>query len=414
MTRSGNRNYVLGVLVLVNMFNFIDRNIVSVLLQQIKEDFQTTDAQMGLLTGMSFVVVHGLFGIPIARWADRGSRRVVIATGVAVWSAMTALSGLANRFAVLLALRMGVGIGEAAGTPPAHSMISDYFPPERRARALSVYAMGLYLGIMFGYLMAGWIGQFFGWRVTLIAVGLPGLALAALIAATVKEPARTTTVESHPFSEVIGFLLSRPAWLALLVAGSFHAAVGYSISIWAPTFLLRVHGMSYGELGTWLGLLTGIFGGAGALLGGAIADRLGSRDQRWYPWTAALAALAALPTGAVFVMAESKLVALTSFAPLIFVIGIYTGPIYAMNQNLAKPRMRAMGIALHLLVVSIVGGGVAPWLLGELNDALQPAYGDLGIRYSLLLVVVIGTLVAAAAYTVASRTIRADVEAASQ
>jgi predicted MFS family arabinose efflux permease len=414
MTRAGYRNYVLGVLVLVNMFNFIDRNIVSVLLQQIKDDFQTSDAQMGLLTGMAFVVVHGLFGIPIARWADRGSRRVVIATGVAVWSAMTALSGLANRFAVLLALRMGVGIGEAAGTPPSHSMISDYFPLERRARALSVYAMGLYLGIMFGYLVAGWLGQYFGWRITLIAVGLPGLALAALILATVKEPPRTTNVESHPFPEVVGFLLRRPAWLALLVAGSFHAAVGYSINIWAPTFLLRVHGMSYGELGTWLGLLTGIFGGAGALAGGAIADRLGSRDQRWYAWTAGLAALAALPTGAIFVMAGSKWVALASFAPLIFVIGIYTGPIYAMNQNLAKPRMRATGIAVHLLVVSIVGGGVAPWLLGELNDALRPTYGEAGIRYSLLVVIAAGTLVAATAYAIASRTIRADVEAARQ
>ncbi len=413
-TRPGSPNYVLAVLVLVNMFNFIDRNIVSVLLQQIKEDFQVSDAQMGLLTGMAFVVVHGLFGVPIARWADRGSRRVVISTGVAVWSAMTALSGLAWNFITLLALRMGVGIGEAAGTPPAHSMISDYFPPERRAHALSVYAMGLYLGIMFGYLMAGWMGQFFGWRVTLIAVGLPGLALAALIAATVKEPPRTTTVASHPFFEVIRFLTGRPAWLALLVAGSFHAAVGYSINIWAPTFLYRVHGMSYGELGTWLGLLTGVFGGAGALMGGVLSDRLGRHDQRWYPWIAGIAALAALPTGAVFVMADSKWLALTSFAPLIFVIGLYTGPIYAMNQNLAKPRMRAMGIAVHLLVVSIVGGGIAPWLLGELNDALRPEYGDLGIRYSLLVVLAIGTLVAAAAYATASRTIRADVEAARQ
>jgi predicted MFS family arabinose efflux permease len=404
--------YVLGVLVAVNLFNFVDRQIVSVLLQQIKVDFDVSDEWLGLLTGMAFVVVHSLVGIPIARWADRGTRRNIIALGVAVWSAMTACSGLARSFTQLLILRMGVGIGEAAGTPPSHSMISDYFPPERRARALAIYAVGLYAGIMFGYLAAGWVGQYFGWRTTFVVVGVPGLLLALVVRLTVKEPPRTTSVESHPLGEVVSYLFHRPAYVFVTLAGSFHAIAGYGMAHWAPTFLLRVHEMSYSELGTWLGLITGIAGGAGALSGGILADRFGSGDERWYPWVCAVAALVALPFAAGFLLSDSKWTALAMFAPHIFAIGVYTGPIYAMNQSLAKPRMRATGVAMHLFIVSIVGGGIGPWMIGRLNDSFRAEYGELGIRYSLLIVISCGCVAAAAFYALASRSYREDVAAA--
>ena len=407
-------HYVLAVLVAVNMFNFIDRQIVAILLQQIKQEFSASDAQMGLLTGFAFILVHALIGVPIARYADRGSRQTVIAIGVAVWSAMTAFSGAARSFVQLVLLRVGVGIGEAAGTPPSHSLISDYFPPDRRARALSVQAIGLYGGIMFGYLAAGWLGQYYGWRATMVMVGLPGLALAVLVLTTVREPRRTTSVASYPLREVVRFLFGQRSFVLLLVAASFHAAAGYSVAHWAPTLLVRVHGMSYSEIGSWLGAFAFFAGGSGALVGGRVADRLGRRDARWYAWVSAIAAFAALPCGAGFMLLGSPIAAVLCYAPQIFATALYNGPIYAMNQGLAKPRMRAMAVALHLFIVSILGGGIGPWLVGRGSDALRASEGELGIRFALFGVFGVGMLGAGIFYLLAARTLARDFEAAKE
>jgi MFS family permease len=403
---------VLGVLVLMNLLNHVDRNIVSVLLEPIRDEFQASDEWMGLLTGMAFMLVHATVGLPIALWADRGSRRTIVALGLAVWSAMTALSGLARSFPQLLALRMGVGIGEAAGTPPSHSMISDYFPPERRATALATQAMGLHAGVAFGYIAAGWLGQYFGWRATMVIVGLPGIVLALVVATTVKEPPRRTQVAAHPLGEVVRFLAGQRSYLYLLVAASFHAMAGYSMAHWAPTFLLRVHELSLATLGTWLGIFAFFCGGGGALLGGRMADRLGRSDPRWYAWTAAIAAFAALPCGVGFLLAGSPALAIACYAPQILAIALYNGPLYAMNQNLAKPRMRAMAVAIHLFVVSIVGGGVGPWLVGRASDALRAGHGDLGIRFALLGVFAAGVVSAGLFYLLAARSLARDFDAA--
>lgn len=405
-------NYVLGVLVLVNLFNFVDRQIVSVLLTQIQAEFGASDEAMGILTGLAFMLVHATLGLPIARWADRGSRKTILALGVAVWSAMTALSGAARSFPVLLGMRMGVGIGEAAGTPPAHSILSDYFPPERRATALAWYAMGLHAGVAFGFLAAGWLGHYYGWRATFVIVGLPGLVLALLLAFTVREPPRATTVASHPLGEVLRFMLGSRAYVFLLFAGSLHAMAGYSMAHWAPTFLIRVHGFSLAEVGSWLGGLALVAGGAGALLGGRLADRLGRGDVRWYAWIAAAAAFIALPSGVGFLLIGSPLLALACYTPQILATGLYNGPLYAMNQMLAKPRMRAMAVAIHLFVVSILGGGLGPWLVGRWSDTLRASEGEQGVRFALLGAFVIGTAGAGVFYLLASRTLAKDAEAA--
>ena len=407
-------NYVLAVLVAVHMFNFIDRQIVAVLLQQIKEEFRVSDASLGLLTGLAFVLVYAVIGIPIARVADRGSRRTVIALGVAVWSAMTALSGAARSFVQLALLRVGVGIGEAAGTPPSHSLISDYFPPERRARALSIQAIGVYGGVMFGYLAAGWLGQELGWRATMAAVGTPGLVLAAVVWLTVDEPRRAATDPMPPVGEVIAYLRARRAYLALLVAASLHACAGYAVAQWYPTYLVRVHGLSYAEVGAALGLLTGIVGAAGAIAGGRLADRLAARDQRWYAWIAAISAWAGIPFAVLFLTANGTALALAYFAPQIFTAGIYAGPLYAMNQGVAKPRMRATAVAVHLLVVGIVGGGLSPWLVGRLSDAFAATQGVASLRGALLIVVCTASALAGFGYLVASRSLREDFEAAAR
>jgi predicted MFS family arabinose efflux permease len=407
-------NYVLAVLVAVNMFNFIDRQIVAILLQQIKQEFSATDAQLGLLTGFSFILVHALIGVPIARYADRGSRRTVIAIGVAVWSAMTALSGGARSFVQLALLRVGVGIGEAAGTPPSHSLISDYFPPNRRARALSVQAIGLYGGIMFGYLAAGWLGQLIGWRATMVAVGLPGLALALLVWRTVDEPPRPAGETVPPVREVVSYLAARRSYLILLVAAAFHACAGYGLAQWSPTFLVRVHGLSYAEVGAALGVLSGTMGAAGAITGGWLADRYGSRDRRWYTWIAAIAAFANVPFVALFLLIDSTALALACYAPHIFTAGLYTGPLYAMNQGLARPRMRATAVALHLLVVGIVGGGASPWLIGSLSDAFAAEQGSAALRSALLIVVCATSALAGVGYLAAARWLRTDLSTAEE
>jgi len=411
-TAPGYAHYVLGVLVLMNLLNHVDRNIVSVLLEPIRSEFRASDEWMGLLTGMAFMLVHATMGIPIALWADRGSRRAIVALGLAVWSAMTSLSGLARSFPQLLVLRMGVGIGEAAGTPPSHSMISDYFPPERRATALATQAFGLHAGIAFGYIAAGWLGQYFGWRATMVVVGLPGLVLALVVATTVKEPPRKTKVAAHPLGEVVRFLAGQRAYLYLLAAASFHAMAGYSMAHWGPTFLLRVHGLSLASVGTWLGVFAFFAGGGGALLGGRMADRLGRRDPRWYAWTAAIAAFAALPFGLGFLLSGSPVAAVACYAPQTLAIALYNGPLYAMNQALARPRMRAMAVAIHLFIVSIVGGGVGPWLVGRASDALRATQGELGIRFALLGVFAVGVSVAGIFYLLAARSLARDFEAA--
>jgi predicted MFS family arabinose efflux permease len=400
------------VLVAVNMFNFIDRQIVAILLQQIKQEFSATDAELGLLTGFAFILVHALIGVPIARLADRGSRRTVIAIGVTVWSAMTALSGAAASFVQLALLRVGVGIGEAAGTPPSHSLISDYFPPERRARALSVQAIGLYGGIMFGYLAAGWLGQALGWRATMVAVGLPGLVLALLVWRTVDEPPRATAADLPRVGEVIAYLAARRSYLALLVAAALHACAGYGLAQWSPTFLVRVHGFSYAQVGIVLGLMAGVIGASGAITGGWLADRLGARDRRWYTWIAAFAAWINVPAAALFLTAESTPAALAFYAPHIFSAGLYTGPLYAMNQGIAKPRMRATAVALHLLVVGIVGGGISPWLVGHFSDVFAATQGPAALGSALRIVVCTSSALAGVFYLIASRTLRQDLSSA--
>ncbi len=402
--------YVLAVFFLVSVFNYVDRQLVSVLLQPIKDEFAVSDAWMGALTGFAFMIVHSVVGIPLARWADRGDRRLILTLGLTVWSVLTAASGLARSFGFLVFARMGVGIGEAAGTPTAHSMISDYFPPRRRATALAIYAMGVYVGIMFGYIAAGWLGEQLGWRLTFIVVGIPGLLIALLLYRTVDEPQRTTSVEVHPLGEVVRYLFAKPAYVMLLAAASFHAAAAYCIAHWAPTFLLRVHGMSLTEVGLSLGLVTGLSGAAGSLAGGLVSDRLARANRGAYAWTTAFAALGALPFAIGFVTSDSAWVALAWFAPMTFLTGIYIGPLYAMNQGLARPRMRAMAVAVHLFVVSILGGGVGPWVVGLMNDAFQAEYGDAGIRQSLVWVQSVCLLAAGACYLLVSRTLARDME----
>ncbi|MEM7050925.1 MAG: MFS transporter [Acidobacteriota bacterium] len=408
-------HYVLVVLFLVYVLNFIDRQILSILVEPIKRDLGISDTQIGFLTGVAFALFYTFAGIPIARWADRGKRINVITFGLTVWSAMTALCGLARGFVHLALARIGVGIGEAAFVAPAHSLISDYYPPERRATAFAVFSMGIYVGIAFGFALGGWIAQQFGWRVALMAVGLPGLLMAVLLRLTIREPARGASetqrlddrVES--LAEVRAFLRRIPSFKHIALGAALHALGGYAFAAWAPAFYIRVYQAELAKVGLWLGLIIGLGGALGAVGGGMLADRLGARDLRWQVYLPALASLLSIPFLFGILFAPGETASLLWLIPFAALAGVWSGPVFAVVQGLVKLRMRALAAAILAFVVSLIGLGLGPLSVGVLNDSLAAGQGNQAVRWSLLIIVVTD-LWAAGHFFLAGRTLKRDWE----
>lgn len=405
--------WALGVLVVVYAINFIDRNILAVLLQPIKEELGASDTAMGVLTGFAFAVFYTFAGIPIARIADRGSRRTVMAVGVAFWSLATAASGLARSYAQLAAARIAVGIGEASATPAAHSLISDYFPPRQRTRALAIYNMGASAGVLFGLFLGGWLQSTFGWRVAFAVVGLPGLAVALVVRFTLPEPVRGGSEGlldaggADRARETLRYLAALPSFRHLCAAAALYGVGAYGLLNWAPTFAIRVHALSYAEVGLWLGLAIGLGGGAGALAGGVLCDRLAARDARWLVGVPAIAGIAGVPFLLGFLLAPDPRLAVTAFVFVNLLNVVFAAPTYAIVQGLARLRMRAMASAIVLFVLNLVGLGLGPTLIGVLNDVLAPRFGDHAVRWSLLLVIA-ASLWGALHSVLAARTLRDD------
>jgi MFS family permease len=391
-------NYVLGVLFTVYVINFIDRQVLSVFIGPIKEEFGVSDSAMGLLVGFAFALFYTFAGIPIARWADRGNRRSIIAIGLAVWSAMTAVCGLTVSFLQLALARVGVGVGEAAGSPPAHSLISDYFPPERRATALGIYAWGVYVGSALAYLGGGYLRAHFDWRTAFLCLGLPGLAFALLVRLTVREPSRGLSehgagqAQSTTFGETLRHLLGCRSWVYLVAGSCFLSLTGYGVLMWGYEFFSRVHGMPFVEIGMWMGLIVGIGGSGGTYLGGRLADRFGGSDPSWYMRLPAIVSLIGVPFAIAFLLAESSGWSLACFLPYYVLSNMYVPAMFTINQNLAKLRMRATAAAILLFIVNIVGAGAGPAVVGFLNDGFAQSHGDLAIRYSLATLATTGVL----------------------
>lgn len=381
--------WVLAVLVGVYALNFVDRNLLAVLLQPIKEEFGASDTAMGLLTGFAFALFYAAAGIPIARFADRGSRRALMAAGVALWSLLTAASGLTRSFAQLAAARVGVGIGEATTTPAAHSIISDCFPPERRTRAIAIYNLGASAGIFFGLFLGGWLAESLGWRRAFVIVGLPGLAVAVLVRFGLPEPprgaleGRRDSEPAPPLRATVAHLLSLRSFAHLCAAAGLYGIIAYGATLWSATFMLRVHGLSYAEVGLQLGAVIGLAGAAGGLLSAQLCDAMAQRDPRWQVWIPALAALIGIPCLVLFALAPGPRAALAAFAAVNFLSIVFAAPTYALAQGLAGLRMRAQAAAIVLFVLNLVGLGLGPLLIGMVNDALTPRFGDEAIRYTL-------------------------------
>ena len=369
--------YVLGVLVVVYVFNFIDRQILAILAPAIKDELLLSDTQIGALSGVAFGIFYATLGIPIARLADRYSRVSIISICLSIWSLMTAFSGLATNFVQLLIARIGVGIGEAGGSPPSHSLLADYFAPGKRATALGIYALGVPIGILFGNLAGGWIGEIFGWRQAFFLVGLPGIILAIILKLTVKEPPRgyseekpadTTTV---PFRTVVKTMWGFKSFKYIALGAGTQAFVGYGAIAWMPSFLVRAHDLSIGEVGTALGLIIGFFGGIGTLLSGVIGDKLGAKSVKYYMLVPAYGFLIAVPAGAAVFLVDDLYLVLAIYTIPAFLVNLYTGPTFAMTQSLAPLAMRAAASALLLFIINIIGLVFGPTTVGIISDLLQ-------------------------------------------
>ena len=412
------RNYTLVLLTVVYSFNFIDRQLLSILQESIKLELSLSDSQLGLLTGFAFAVFYVTAGIPIARWADRSNRRNIVALAIGLWSFMTAISSLAQNYVQLLAARIGVGVGEAGGSPPSHSIVSDIFPPERRASALAFYSTGVNIGILFGFLLGGWLNEFFGWRVAFVVVGVPGIALALLVRCTLKEPVRGLVENKQvsdkpaPFSEVIALLWSRRSFRHMAFGAALNAFAGYGTVNWLASFFIRSHGMTTGELGTWLALSSGLFGAIGVFLGGVVADKLAPRDKRWYVWLPALVGFICVPFMIAVYLIPSRYAALMlAFVPgLLF--NVYLGNTIATTHSLVGQRMRATASAILFLILNIIGLGIGPWAIGMLSDYLAPTLGAESLRYAMVYLIPSVMFWSACHFYLASRTLRDDLAAA--
>ena len=406
---SSYRRYVLILLTLVYAVNFVDRQLIAILQESIKSDLGLSDTQLGLLTGFAFAMFYVIAGIPIARLADRTNRRNIIAVSIGVWSAMTALSGYAANFMQLLAARIGVGIGEAGCSPPAHSMISDIFPPTQRATALSFYSVGINIGIMLGFLLGGILNQYFGWRIAFLVIGAPGLLLALWFRFGVEEPQRgwseQQTVDSSSVSlgNVISFIVARRYLLHISLGAAMSSMAGYGLTSWTASFFIRSHGVPTAELGAWLAVGAGLFGSLGTFMGGYLADRWGVKDKRWYMWVPAIAILVAIPPVVLSMTLEHTTTALIiSWLPPIFTT-CYLGVSLAVFHGSVEPRMRATSSALFFLVLNIIGLGCGPTIVGTASDMLKPLFGDDSIRYAMIIVIPCACIWASTHFLLAAR-----------
>ncbi|MDA9256778.1 MFS transporter [Pseudomonadales bacterium] len=418
------RKYALGILLIGYIINFVDRSILSLLLEPIKLELALTDSQLGFLGGLAFAVFYTFLGIPIAALADRRSRVKILAVSMVIWSAMTAICGLANNFLTLLLARIGVGIGEAGASPPSHSLISDYFPIETRATALSIYALGIPLGTMIGSFVGGWGADTLGWRYTFFLVGVPGIIFAFVVWFTLREPARgmsdiklsqpsaapieTAPPPPPPVKTVLKLLWSKTSFRHLAFAAGLHAFVSYGAGTWNAPFFIRIHEMSLTDIGSILAAIAGI-GAIGTFFGGYISDKLSDRtnDKRWYFWVPGIATLVMVPFQLVAYLYGGVWVVVASLMMVAILGSAYLGPSFAMTQALVSLRMRAVASAILLFVLNLIGMGLGPYFVGILSDLLTPEFGIYSIRYAMCVAVMVNVW-AACHYFLGARTMRGD------
>ncbi|SFP61118.1 spinster family MFS transporter [Sphingomonas rubra] len=390
------RTMTLALLTTTYFFSYMDRQILAILLEDIKADLLLSDTQLGLLSGLVFAIFYATLGIPVARLADRTSRRDIIAASLAIWSAMTALCGLAQNFTQLMLARIGVGIGEAGSSPPSHSIIADLYPPDKRASAMAVYSLGVVLGAGFGTLIGGFVATHYGWRVAMFTVGLPGIALAVLVKMFVVEPRRglsdagRVAEQGDAPSVMAGFAAiwrSAPA-LHLVVGVTLTSMIGYAITGWGPSYMQRSLGLSKLDISYYIALPGALFGSISAIAGGRIADRWAkARGLHVQSWVVLVMKGLSLPLVLAFYLIDVPAIAIGCYFGSLLFANSYLGPSFALIQHLAPLRLRAMWAAITLLVINLVGLGLGPLLVGRLSDWLAPSLGEASLRWSLVAIV---------------------------
>ncbi len=402
MTTANNKTAVrphlaLFLLTVVYAFNFIDRQILVILQEPIKQDMGLSDTQLGLLSGFSFALVYVLAGIPIAYLADRGNRRNIIAIALTVWSGMTAISGLAQNYTHLLLARIGVGLGEAGGSPPSHSMISDYYAPEHRGKAMSFYSTGIYIGILFGFALGGILADELGWRMAFFVVGIPGVLFAGVLMLLLKEPVRGSwdacadKNAKASFKETLTFLMTRKSFWYAALGTAMMSYKSYGNGNFMPSFLYRLHDMSLSEIGFTLALVSGVAGAVGTFMGGVVADKLGAKDKRWYLWTPMWGAIIALPLGIYVLLTLNTQSLIIALVLSTVTSTLYLGPCIAISHALVPPHMRAMTSAVLFFILNMIGLGLGPLLTGLLSDWFTAQHGVVGLRYAMLSSYILGS-----------------------
>lgn len=409
-TRSPTRPAVLlGMLLLIYTFNFVDRQILGILAPAIKAELALTDTQLGLLGGLAFALLYSTLAIPLAWIADRSGRARVITVSLAVWSAFTALCGMAGGFASLFLARLGVGVGEAGGVAPSYALIADAFPAERRARALSIYNLGIPLGSALGAGVGGWVAATVDWRAAFVAVGLAGLAVAPLFGRMVREPARAARVagDAEPVARVFAILARKRSFWLLAFGAASSSMLGYGLAFWLPSLLIRSFGLSLQEVGWFYAALLLVGGTAGVLGGGWLGDRLGARDRAMYARVPAVAFWIAVPLFAAGILSHSAGVAFLCWLVPQALVYMWLSSVIAAVQHLVPAHMRATASASFLLVNNLIGLGAGTLVLGALSDAMAARFGDESLRYAMLAGLAL-YLLAGALMWAASKPLRQD------
>lgn len=387
----GYRTWVLFMLVLVYTFNFIDRQIIGILAGPIKAELNLTDTQLGLMGGLAFALFYTALGIPIAWLADRKNRTWIITVSLAVWSGFTAMCGAAQNFWQLFGARVGVGVGEAGGVAPSYSLISDYFPPQERARALAIFSFGIPIGSAAGILFGGLIADAIDWRMAFVVCGVAGLILAPVFKLTVKEPPRAQfdapadRGEAPPFGEVIGTLLSKPSFWFLSLGAAASSIVGYGLIFWLPSFFERSFDLSLVDRSLYYGAIVFFGGVVGIWLGGVLGDKFAARSKGAYAAVPALAFVLALPCYVAGVLTDNLWIAFFVFLVPQALSLAWIGPVVAGVQGLVAPGGRAVASAVFLFINNLIGIGLGTVFFGAVSDVLREQFGDESLRYAILI-----------------------------
>jgi MFS family permease len=398
-------NAMLAILLVILAFNYVDRLTLGLVLQDIKSDLHLNDSQLGLLSGMAFALFYSVMGIPIARWADRGNRVTIVSITVALWSAAVALCGIATGFLQLLLIRVGVAVGEAGCVPPALSLIADQFTREERPRAVARYMLGAPLAYLIGYFLAGRLNELYGWRWTFVLIGLPGLGLAALAQAFLREPRRfdgvdrarvmadspperdatNTGAPARPSSRAVCVTLwANRTFRHLMWCYSLCSFFGVGVTNWQPTFFIRSYGLRTGELGIWLALIWGLGGVAGTYWGGRLADRFAASNEELQLKTMVGVYLSFGVMSSTIYLSHNVYVSFALLGLSAVGVNAVNGPLFAAMQTLVPPHMRALSIAIVYLLANLIGMGLGPLAVGALSDAFLSRAGPESLRYALL------------------------------